>query len=98
MFEVVEPGPGSAEGAAGVLDARTLSARVARLASLDREVGDAERVDQIRMLEEIKAAAAAAQAGHRYQSTAPPLPGTPQRNPVRRTLVEYYFTDLLLTA
>ncbi len=62
MFEVVESGPGSAEGAEGVLDGRTLSGWIVRLASLDREVSDAERVDQIRMLEEIKAAAAAAQA------------------------------------
>ncbi|MGH8970943.1 MAG: HNH endonuclease, partial [Actinomycetes bacterium] len=41
---------------------RSVSGWVGALAGLDRTVGDAERIDQLRALEELKAAAAAAQA------------------------------------
>jgi Domain of unknown function (DUF222) len=44
------------------LTAAGLARVVAQLAVLDREVSDAERIDQIRLLEELKAACAAAQA------------------------------------
>ncbi|HET6627704.1 MAG TPA: DUF222 domain-containing protein [Nocardioidaceae bacterium] len=44
------------------LDLPGLHAFLTGLAGLDREVTDAERIDQIRMLEDIKAAVAAAQA------------------------------------
>jgi hypothetical protein len=46
----------------GTLRTETLGSWVRDLARLDRCVGDAERIDQIRALEELKAAAAAAQA------------------------------------
>ena len=51
-------------GAAGssALTAATVNDWRAALAGMDRAVSDAERVDQIRALEELKAAAAAAQA------------------------------------
>ncbi len=45
-----------------VLDTATLAGWREQLGWLDRGVGDAERVDQIRLLEEVKSAAAAAQA------------------------------------
>jgi len=45
-----------------VLATATLSAWINLLAGLDRVVGDGERIEQIRALEELKAAAAAAQA------------------------------------
>ena len=45
-----------------LLGTEELRRLVARLGVLDAEVGDAERIDQIRLLEELKAAAAAAQA------------------------------------
>jgi len=44
------------------LSTEALRSFVTGLATLDRQVGDAERVDQIRLLEELKSAAAAAQA------------------------------------
>ncbi|HSR23402.1 MAG TPA: DUF222 domain-containing protein, partial [Candidatus Eisenbacteria bacterium] len=44
------------------LDIDTVAGWVADLVGLDRDVDDEERVDQIRVLEELKAAAAAAQA------------------------------------
>jgi hypothetical protein len=44
------------------LDTRTLAGWIDKLARLDRTVGDAERIDQIRLLEQLKSAAAAAQA------------------------------------
>lgn len=47
---------------AGPVGAATVRAWRDALAAIDRDVGDAERVDQIRVLEELKAAAAAAQA------------------------------------
>ena len=45
-----------------VLETSSVAGWVAALARLDPEVSDAERIDQIRLLEEIKSAAAAAQA------------------------------------
>jgi hypothetical protein len=45
-----------------VLTTAELRGWVARLSVLDAGVGDAERVDQLRVLEELKGAAAAAQA------------------------------------
>ena len=45
-----------------VLTTAELRGWVARLSALDAGVGDAERVDQLRLLEELKGAAAAAQA------------------------------------
>ena len=45
-----------------VLTTAELRGWVARLSDLDAGVGDAERVDQLRLLEELKGAAAAAQA------------------------------------
>ncbi len=53
---------GSAEGARSLPSAESVAGMVARLAVLDRDVSDAERIDQIRALEELKSAAAAAQA------------------------------------
>jgi hypothetical protein len=44
------------------LDSRALTAVIPRLTELRTDVSDAERIDQIRALEELKAAAAAAQA------------------------------------
>lgn len=61
MFETM----GLREAATGLtapLTTRDLRQVLAALARLDRDVDDAERVDQIRVLEEIKAAAGAAQA------------------------------------
>ena len=46
----------------GELDTATLAGLTRRLARVDRAVGDSERVEQIRALEELKSAAAAAQA------------------------------------
>ncbi|MEP6761567.1 MAG: DUF222 domain-containing protein, partial [Sporichthyaceae bacterium] len=54
---VLAPDPGDE-----VLGTATLTGWRPRLARLDRAVGDAERVEQIRVLEELKSAAAAAQA------------------------------------
>lgn len=48
--------------AGGVLDATAITDWLTALAGLDRAVDDAERVDRIRALEDLKAAAAAAQA------------------------------------
>ena len=64
MFDTTgTPSPGSPTVAVGgVLDAATVAGWVTALAGLDRDVSDAERVDQIRVLEELKAAAAAGQA------------------------------------
>ena len=45
-----------------VLTTAELRGWVARLSDLDAGVGDSERVDQLRLLEELKGAAAAAQA------------------------------------
>lgn len=64
MFDAMEgtvPG-GPAGVAGGGLDAATITAWISDLAGLDRAVDDAERVDRIRALEDLKAAAAAAQA------------------------------------
>src|SRR3990170_721090 len=47
--------------ARGSLDAATVATWVTALADTDRAVDDAERIDQIRVLEELKAAASAAQ-------------------------------------
>ena len=54
--------PAALAATAGVIDAGTLAAWVGMLARVDRAVGDGERVEQIRLLEELKSAAAAAQA------------------------------------
>ena len=60
-----QPGPGPASAVSPVPAALT-SAVIAgwrdALAGVDRDISDAERVDQLRVLEELKAAAAAAQA------------------------------------
>ncbi|MDP9443908.1 MAG: DUF222 domain-containing protein [Actinomycetota bacterium] len=53
---------GGATAALPRLDTAALLGWVAQLSRLDRQVDDAERVDQLRVLEELKAAAAAAQA------------------------------------
>jgi hypothetical protein len=55
---------GPAGAAGGGLDAAAITAWITELAALDRSVDDAERVDRIRALEDLKAAAAAAQALH----------------------------------
>jgi Domain of unknown function (DUF222) len=56
-------GPGdSGRCVVGRVDAGVVSGWVARLAGFDAGVTDAQRIDQIRVLEELKAAAAAAQA------------------------------------
>ena len=54
--------PGPSDALPGVLPTATLAGWRHRLVGLDRVVGDAERVEQIRALEELKSAAAAAQA------------------------------------
>ena len=54
---IVVPDP-----AGGALGSATLAGWARRLARVDRAVGDGERVEQIRALEELKSAAAAAQA------------------------------------
>jgi hypothetical protein len=69
----------SALTAAAVADFRTA------LASMDRAVSDAERIDQIRVLEELKAAAAAAQARaaadlHESVSCAQAVRGVPVKD------------------
>ncbi|MGH3508763.1 MAG: DUF222 domain-containing protein [Nocardioidaceae bacterium] len=53
---------GDASGPVPVLTTAELGSWVAGLAGLDTGVGDGERVDQLRLLEELKCAAAAAQA------------------------------------
>src|SRR5436190_14768778 len=57
MFEAGIPDPGPSS-----LTSATVNDWRAALAGLDRAVGDAERIGQIRALEELKAAASAAQA------------------------------------
>jgi hypothetical protein len=54
------PGPADA-----VLETASLVGWTNQLARLDRSVGDAERIEQIRALEELKSAAAAAGGGDR---------------------------------
>jgi hypothetical protein len=61
MFDAASE-TGSTSSMVGALDVPALRSLVAGLAALGRDVSDAERVDQIRVLEEIKAAAAAGQA------------------------------------
>jgi hypothetical protein len=81
--------PASISGLDVPLDAGVVAGWVGRLAEFQREVTDAERIDQIRALERLKSAAAAAQArphtvdittptGHTYRSTAPAAPGSPR--------------------
>lgn len=64
MFDTIRSatstGPAAAAGTA--LDAAAIAAWITDLARMDRDVSDAERVDRIRALEDLKAAAAAAQA------------------------------------
>ncbi|WP_211366739.1 HNH endonuclease [Pseudonocardia kunmingensis] len=62
MFEARDAHSAAGTGPAVPVDARVVAGWVARLGVLDTEVPDAERVDQLRALEELKAAAAAAQA------------------------------------
>ncbi len=52
----------SPDPTAGVLDTSTLAGWVDQLGRIDRTLGDAERIEQIRLLEELKSAAAAGQA------------------------------------
>jgi len=52
----------STDVVAGVIESETLAGWVHELARIDRAVDDSERIKQIRALEELKAAAAAAQA------------------------------------
>jgi hypothetical protein len=54
--------PGPSEALHGVFRTKTLARWVGLLAHPDRAVCDAERIEQIRLLEELKSAAAAAQA------------------------------------
>ena len=61
MFEV-DSGDGATAGRCPALTTAQLRQVRDELARLVRDVGDAERVDQIRLLEELKSAAAAAQA------------------------------------
>ncbi|MGH8969741.1 MAG: DUF222 domain-containing protein, partial [Actinomycetes bacterium] len=62
MFETMLR-PAADDGAAvSALDTGTVSRWAGALAGLDRTVDDAERIDQLRVLEELKSAAAAAQA------------------------------------
>jgi hypothetical protein len=57
------PAPGAAASAASApVDSGAIATWVSALADADREVSDTERVDRIRALEELKAAASAAQA------------------------------------
>jgi hypothetical protein len=58
MFELSSEAPSGP----GAVRTETLRSWVGDLARLDRDVSDAERIEQIRLLEEMKAAAAAAQA------------------------------------
>ena len=60
MFD--HPQPAAQIASLHPLDAATIATWVAALAGTDRRVDDAERIDQIRVLEELKAAASAAQA------------------------------------
>lgn len=64
MFDAMDDTTaGDPAGAAGgVLDAAAITAWISDLACMDRAVDDVERVDRIRALEDLKAAAAAAQA------------------------------------
>ena len=62
MFEATDARAAAGTGSAVPVDARVVAGWVARLGTLDTDVPDAERVDQLRALEELKAAAAAAQA------------------------------------
>ncbi|MDQ6753044.1 MAG: hypothetical protein M3017_06500, partial [Actinomycetota bacterium] len=59
---VVGPAVSAAPASLGEPDAATVSRFVAALAFMDRGVDDAGRIDQIRVLEDLKAAASAAQA------------------------------------
>ncbi|MGH8895040.1 MAG: HNH endonuclease, partial [Actinomycetes bacterium] len=65
MFErlpTVAEAPASADAAGGVLTTASLTALLGALDRPDRTAGDDQRIDQIRLLEQVKAAAAAAQA------------------------------------
>jgi hypothetical protein len=62
MFDRLESVGLERSAAQGPLDAATIATWITALAGTDRRVDDAERVDQIRVLEELKAAASAAQA------------------------------------
>ena len=62
MFDRLEFPARERPAARGLLDAATIATWVTALAGTDRGVDDAERIDQIRVLEELKAAASAAQA------------------------------------
>ncbi|MGH3366682.1 MAG: DUF222 domain-containing protein [Nocardioidaceae bacterium] len=64
MFDTAtDVGPGTAPGAVRTqIGARAVTEWLDALARLDREVEDGERIDQIRALEALKAAASAAQA------------------------------------
>lgn len=71
-------------GMSAVLETSALTTWVDQLASLEEAVDDAERIDQIRILEEIKSAAAAAQARvtaafDASQRAAQAAAGTPAR-------------------
>lgn len=62
MFDTMESAPQEAVPALDGMDARDVAACASALTGLARDVSDAERIDQIRSLENLKAGAAAAQA------------------------------------
>lgn len=62
MFDTMESAPQEALPTVDRMDARDVAACASALTGLAREVSDAERIDQIRSLENLKAGAAAAQA------------------------------------
>ena len=62
MFDSRDRRSGDDAGLATVLRSPEVAAMARNLGCMDRGVSDAERVEQIRALEELKAAAAAAQA------------------------------------
>ena len=51
--------------------AATVAAFIGTLRELPQGVDDRQRIDLIRALEDLKAAAAAVQTGHRYRSRSP---------------------------
>ncbi|MGH8971487.1 MAG: hypothetical protein ACRDV1_16225, partial [Actinomycetes bacterium] len=65
MFErspTAAEAPDAADAAGGVLTTASLTGLLGALDRPDRTAGDDQRIDQIRLLEQIKAAAAATQA------------------------------------
>jgi hypothetical protein len=69
------------------IDASVVIGWIGQLARFEREVADAERIDQLRALEQLKSAAEpgprhtlriTTPTGHSYRSTAPAPPGHPR--------------------